>query len=54
MFAHEVWHRLLHMVGLQNLIPDQNANLKDWWQQARSTLPKALRHAFDSAVLLST
>lgn len=53
-FARHVWHRLLHMVGLHNLILDQNAILIDWWQQARSTLPKTLRRAFDSAVLLST
>ena len=53
-FAREVWHRLLHAVGLQSLTPGPDAKLDDWWQLARKKLPKELRRAFDSAVLLST
>jgi hypothetical protein len=52
-FATEVWHRLL-LAGLQNLVSDQSANLRDWWQQAHSTLPTGLRRAFDSGILLAT
>jgi len=53
-FAREVWHRLLHVVGWQSLTPDHNAMLGDWWQLARIGLPGELRRAFDSAVLLAT
>jgi hypothetical protein len=42
------------MVGLQHLAPGQEANLMDWWQQSRVSLPGGLRRAFDSAVLLVT
>jgi hypothetical protein len=53
-FAREVWHLLLLPVGLQHLAPEHGANLRDWWQLSRASLPEELRRSYDSAVLLVT
>ena len=49
----EVWHCLLRAVGLQQLTPQQNATLSEWWQQTRQALPSTFRRCFDSLVLLT-
>jgi len=52
--ARQVWHRLLHSIGLQSLVPQPTSILCDWWQRARKLARKAARRGFDSAVLLIT
>ena len=40
--ARQVWHRLLHSIGLQSLVPQPTSILCDWWQRARKLAPKAV------------
>ena len=53
-YSSQVWYGLLHWTGLLPLASQGQEYLLDWWLQARSAVPDALRRDFDSATLLTT
>lgn len=51
-FVRELWHMLLHPVGLDVMVPTQDEELPVWWIRQRALLQPQCRHAFDSLLLL--
>lgn len=50
--AREVWHATLLRCNLQHLTPEPDAELIEWWPEARRRVPPQHRKGFDSLVLL--
>jgi hypothetical protein len=52
-FAREVWHHILSLIGLQQVSPERDAaHFQDWWSKFELAVPKLQRKGFNSIVLL--
>jgi hypothetical protein len=52
-FTREVWTRLLLLLQIAIVPPQQDSSLLSWWLSSRDAMPQALRWSFDSLVLLA-
>lgn len=53
-YAREIWWGALWHVGLQQLAPMMDDELRPWWFRARSLVPAPLARSLDSLILLVT
>ena len=51
-FTRELWFRLLHPSGWEQLSPSAHSPLSTWWMDGRYSVPAQLQRRFDSTVLL--
>lgn len=52
-FAREVWFHTLSLIGLQHLTPGTaESSFQDWWHRSGTTVQKAQKKGFNSAVIL--
>ena len=52
-YSKEVWFGVLRFLGLQRHTPVTDDLLADWWLPCRKQVPKLMRKAFDSVVVLT-
>jgi hypothetical protein len=52
--ARQLWLKLLHLVGLDSLLPQHDDEIVDWWLRQRMQLQVEARAVFDSVLMLAS